>query len=88
MMDGFYTLWTYLRWIAVGLSIALFIALTVYCHAWSLEFEYVGPGSECDRLDRDSRDHENRDSFDRVQEGKGDSRDVERAGEYTKDREV
>lgn len=88
LLKGFYTLWTYLRWLAIGLSITIFIALSIYCHSWSLEIEYVGPGSDADRLDREVRDHENRESFDRAREGRGDTRDIERANEYSNDHEV
>ena len=88
ILERFYTLWTYMRWISVFIFIALFIAFSIYGHSWSLELEYVGPGSDADRLGRDVRDRDNRDSFDRVQQDTADTRDVERAVEYSRDHEV
>jgi hypothetical protein len=95
MLSKFYLFWHIARWIAILVAIGLICTYwVVELSAHSLEFEYVGPGSEVQRLDHEARDKENERARDRDRNDKPDRSererecDRERANEWDREHTV
>lgn len=72
-------------WVIVCVAL-LMIILTIKSYCFTLEADYRGPGSEIETFEREVRDRENRESFERAAERDDCSqRDRERASEYERD---
>ncbi len=91
MITKFYDYWIYARWIAVIVSIVLFVILTCRGHAHTLEVEYVGPGSDAYDADKPARERENKAAYERESRNdpnrsdKEKERDARKASDYVRD---
>ncbi len=81
----FYESYKWLRGICIAVAVLGMLVFAIEGYCYTVEAEYAGPGSEAERLNDSCRDRDNRDAYDRVNEGSRDQRDVDRASAYERD---
>lgn len=82
----FYEIWKLLRVAALIAAGLLLLFACIFGHTFHLDIEYIGPGSEAERLDREYNDKQNERAHERVvNEGSTNERDVERARDFERD---
>jgi flagellar biosynthesis/type III secretory pathway M-ring protein FliF/YscJ len=92
-INEFHVCWHWARLIVVAFGAILMLFTVIKAHSYTLEMEYRGPGSENERLSRDTRDRENSEAHDRVRENErngreSSQRDKERSYEHERDHAV
>ncbi len=86
-ISNFYFYWSCFRWGFVALGTLILIVLAITGNTWSLEFEYIGPGGEFDRLEREFEDKQNERARDRCrcEDACPSPRELERAAQWERD---
>ena len=88
MLSKFYRTWASTRAFIIAGMIAISLLMAITGNSWNVEMEYIGPGSEAEHLERETRDRENEKAWDRFNEGSRDERDARGAFEYERDHGV
>lgn len=88
MINRFHQFWRVFRVASLACAGLLALIGMIKCHAYSLEADYRGPGSEIERFERECRERDNHEAAERRAEGSQDRRDVERAGENEREHGV
>lgn len=84
-LNKFYYFWGTVRALLIIAVIALTLFLCIRSHAFNLEMEYTGPGSEASRLESNCREKENRESAERCEKSQGSEKEREKANDYYRD---
>ena len=81
MINKFYEGYKYMRFIALAIFSALSVFGVCKCHAYTLEVDYFGPGSEYDQdrqiHDNQMRDQETREALENIARGEGTDHDFD-----------
>lgn len=85
MIAKFYYWWAVFRYTFMILAVIFLIVCAIKGHTFSLEFEYIGPGSEFSRLEREYEAKENERARERCDEGRGSEKDYERGCTWDRD---
>lgn len=83
-ISNFYFYWAFFRWGFVGLAIVVMIILAITGNTWTLELEYIGPGSEYSRLEAEHHKHENERSKERCEQGCAEGNDWDASIDWDK----
>jgi hypothetical protein len=88
MLTRFYDIWRIARLLSLGVAGCVCLIGMAQGQAWNLEIEYIGPGSEAERLFEQRRDDDNREANDRFNEGSTDPNDAKGSADFQRDHGV